>query len=125
MSFGDYAWAAPYARCVAAQDAAGIAALEASYMKAAADTLAWAQMASNKVEGRRIPLVLLMHVGALDARMLPRLLGFYRAQGVRFVSLAAAERDPFYAGAIAPATARRPAPPAAGAHAKGAGPPQT
>src|SRR3546814_5812362 len=66
-------------------------------------------MASNKVEGRRIPLVLLMHVGALDARMLPRLLGFYRAQGVRFVSLAEAERDPFYAGDIAPATARRPA----------------
>src|SRR3546814_16145916 len=77
-------------------------------------------MASNKVEGRRIPLVLLMHVGALDARMLPRLLGFYRAQGVRFVSLAEAERDPFYAGDIAPATARRPAPLEAAAIAQGA-----
>src|SRR3546814_16633500 len=76
-------------------------------------------MASNKVEGRRIPLVLLMHVGALDARMLPRLLGFYRAQGVRFVSLAEAERDPFYAGDIAPATARRPATLEAAALAKG------
>src|SRR3546814_5001240 len=76
-------------------------------------------MASNKVEGRRIPLVLLMHVGALDARMLPRLLGFYRAQGVRFVSLAEAERDPFYAGDIAPATARRPATLEAAAIAKG------
>src|SRR3546814_19861938 len=69
MSFGDYAWAAPYARCVAAQDAAGIAALEASDMKAATATLALAQMASNKDEGRRTPLVLLMHVGALDTRL--------------------------------------------------------
>jgi lysophospholipase L1-like esterase len=109
MSFGDYAWAAPYARCVAKHDAQGIAALEASYLKAAADTLAWAQAASRTVTGRDVPLVLLMHVGALDAELLPRLLDFYRSQGARFISLAEAERDPFYAGDVAPATARRPA----------------
>ncbi|HVI99388.1 MAG TPA: GDSL-type esterase/lipase family protein [Sphingomonas sp.] len=119
MSFGDYAWAAPYARCVAAKNTGGIAALEASYMKAAADTLAWARSASEAVEGRQIPLVLLMHVGALDAKLLPRLLTYYRSQGARFVSLADAERDPFYAGDLSPATAHHPATLDAAAHEKG------
>ncbi|MCM8730620.1 GDSL-type esterase/lipase family protein [Hephaestia sp. GCM10023244] len=118
MSFGDYAWAAPYARCVAKQDQAGIATLEASYMQAAAEALAWSRAASQTVAGREIPLVLLMHVGALDAKLLPRLLAFYRAQGARFVSLAEAGQDAFYAGDIAPAKARHPATFAAAAQAK-------
>jgi hypothetical protein len=46
--------------------------------------------------GRDIPYVLLMHVGALDARLLPRLLQLYRDRGVTFVSLEDAEKDPFY-----------------------------
>ncbi len=119
MSFGDYAWAVPYARCVSKHDAQGIAALEASYMQAAADTLAWAEAASRKATGRDVPLVLLMHVGALDAKLLPRLLAFYRSQGARFVSLAEAERDPFYAGDIRPAIAHHPATFEAAAKAKG------
>jgi peptidoglycan/xylan/chitin deacetylase (PgdA/CDA1 family) len=119
MSFGDYAWAGPYARCVAKHDEQGIAALKASYMKAAADTLAWAEAASRKATGRDVPLVLLMHVGALDAEMLPHLLDFYRSQGARFISLAEAERDPFYAGDIAPETARHPATFEAAAKARG------
>src|SRR3546814_10969408 len=68
MSFGDYAWAAPYARSVAAQDAAGIDALEGGSLKAAADTPAWAPMASHKGAGRRIPLALMMTVGAIAPR---------------------------------------------------------
>ena len=47
--------------------------------------------------GHDIPYVLLMHLGAFDARMLPRLLALYRERGVKFVTLAEAERDPFYA----------------------------
>ena len=40
--------------------------------------------------------VLLMHVGAFDARMLPELLTLYRAKGVSFVSLSDAMSDPAY-----------------------------
>ncbi len=43
-----------------------------------------------------------MHLGAFDARMLPRLLALYAAKGVAFVPLEEAERDPFYAAQIDP-----------------------
>lgn len=109
MSFGDYAWNEPYARCVTRGDQVAIAKLKASYLQAAADTLRYAEAASKKVEGRQIPLVLLMHVGALDSLLLPKLLAFYKAQNVRFVSLAEAESDSFYAGDIDPVMGKHPA----------------
>jgi hypothetical protein len=43
-----------------------------------------------------VKYVLLMHVGAFDARMLPELLSLYRGKGVRFISLAEAISDPAY-----------------------------
>jgi peptidoglycan/xylan/chitin deacetylase (PgdA/CDA1 family) len=97
MSFGDYAWNEPYARCMAKGDAAAVATLEASYLKAAKDSLDFERGLSATLYGRDIPYVLLMHAGAFDARMMPRLLAMYRDNGVQFVSLEAAERDPFYA----------------------------
>ena len=107
MSFDDYAWNEPYARCVARGDQAAIAALEASYLVAADQSLAYARALSRRAEGREIPYILLMHVGAFDARMLPRLLQLYHERGVRFVTRQAAMADPFYAadGAAAPSPA--------------------
>lgn len=103
MSFGDYRWNAPYARLVAAQDAAGIAALERRYLLAADEALTRDRAAAKLRYRRDIPFVLLMHIGAFDARMMPRLLALYRHRGVRFVSLAEAERDPAYAADVQPA----------------------
>lgn len=97
MSFGDYAWNEPYARCMAKGDAAAVAVLEASYLKAAKDSLDFERAVSAKLYGRDIPYVLLMHAGAFDARMMPRLLKMYQDNGVVFVSLQEAERDKFYA----------------------------
>jgi len=97
MSFGDYAWNEPYARCMAKGDAAAVATLEVSYLKAAKDSLDYSRSLSATLYGRDIPYVLLMHAGAFDARMAPRLLQLYRDNGVRFVSLEEAERDKFYA----------------------------
>ena len=97
MSFGDYAWNEPYARCMAKGDAAAVAALEASYLKAAKDSLDYSRSLSATLYGRDIPYVLLMHAGAFDARIMPRLLKMYRDNGVTFVSLEEAERDRFYA----------------------------
>ena len=96
MSFGDYLWNEPYARCVAKKDDAAIAQLESSYLEAADSTLTYTRAVSQALFGHDIPYVLLMHVGALDARMLPRLLALYKQRGVTFVSLAQAEADPFY-----------------------------
>ena len=55
---------------------------------------------SHALYGRDIPYVLLMHVGAFDARMMPRLLALYRRMGFHFVTLRQAEADPFYANAL-------------------------
>jgi peptidoglycan/xylan/chitin deacetylase (PgdA/CDA1 family) len=96
MSFADYAYNEPYARCVVKGDTAGIAQLEAAYLNAADASLSNTRAISRALYGRDIPYVLLMHVGALDARLLPRLLQLYRERGVTFISLEEAEKDPFY-----------------------------
>ncbi len=99
MSFDDFKWNVPYAACAAARDAAAIARLETSFL-ADARTAALASRARAKAQlGRDIPYVLLMHVGAFDARMLPRLLALYRSMGFRFVTLQDAQADPYYAPA--------------------------
>jgi len=48
---------------------------------------------SRMVYRRDIKYVLLMHVGAFDAKMLPELLALYRSKGVSFISLPVA--DPY------------------------------
>lgn len=109
LSFDDYLWNEPYARCRAAGDEAGVAELERTWLAAARESLAATRAASRALYGRDIPYVLLMHVGAFDARMLPRLLALYREAGVRFVPLAEAERDPAYAADTDLALPPRPA----------------
>ncbi|WP_396593459.1 polysaccharide deacetylase family protein [Brevundimonas sp. R86498] len=97
MDFSDWAFNEPWARCRAAGDAAGMARLEALYLASAGNALDASRSLSNQLYGRDIPYVLLMHVGALDAHMMPRLLAMYQARGVRFVTLEQAMADPFYA----------------------------
>jgi peptidoglycan-N-acetylglucosamine deacetylase len=81
MSFGDYLFNDPYARCVAKNDTAAIAQLDASHLATAEATIDYDRGMSKTLYGRDIPYVLLMHVGGLDARMLPRLLKLYRDKG--------------------------------------------
>lgn len=102
MSFGDYLWNEPYARCAAKGDRDGIARLEKSYLQAAQDEAAYELQSSKVVLGREIPFVLLMHIGAFDAHMLSRLLAMYKSMGFSFVSLETAEQDPFYRSDIDP-----------------------
>ncbi|HEX4303674.1 MAG TPA: polysaccharide deacetylase family protein [Rhizomicrobium sp.] len=97
LSFDDYLWNDPYARCVAKHDTATIAQMETAWLAAAESSLAYYRDLSQQLYGRDIPYVLLMHLGAFDAHMLPRLLDLYRKKGVELVPLEDAERDPFYA----------------------------
>ena len=74
MSFSDYAYNEPYARCMAKADETTIARMEAAWLEGAAHALDVDRTLSTAIYGREIPYVLLMHIGAFDARMLPRLL---------------------------------------------------
>ncbi|EZP53204.1 polysaccharide deacetylase family protein [Sphingomonas sp. RIT328] len=103
MSFGDYAWNDAFARCTAKQDAGAVQALEASYLAAARAQAQRSRDLAKAAMGHDIPYVLLLHLGAFDARMAPRLLALYRSMGFGFTTLAAAEADPFYAAAVDPA----------------------
>lgn len=102
MSFADYSWNAPYARCVAQHDEPAIAGLEQSYLAAAERAITASRKASHAIYHRDIPYVLLMHAGAFDARMLPRLLALYQRHGFRFVTLEEAEQDPAYRADLDP-----------------------
>ncbi|MDE2162918.1 MAG: polysaccharide deacetylase family protein [Alphaproteobacteria bacterium] len=96
MSFGDYLFNGPYARCRAKGDKAAVAKLEADYLAAAKETIGYTREMSHELYGHDIPYVLLMHVGALDARVLPRLIALYRSKGFKFITLQQAESDPWY-----------------------------
>jgi peptidoglycan-N-acetylglucosamine deacetylase len=96
MDFEDYLWSAPYARCMAKHDEASIQKLHAGYLAVADQYYGVFRELSRLVYGRDIKYVLLMHVGAFDARMLPELLALYREKGVRFISLPDAMSDPAY-----------------------------
>lgn len=96
MSFADYNWNEPYARCMEKHDMRAVAGLERGYLQAARESITYYRNISQILYGHDIPYVLLMHIGAFDARMLPRLLQLYKAKGFIFVPLPEAEQDPFY-----------------------------
>ncbi|HEY6621647.1 MAG TPA: polysaccharide deacetylase family protein [Steroidobacteraceae bacterium] len=96
MDFEDYLWNEPYARCMAKHDEASIQQLHDSYLAVADQYYGVFRELSQLLYGRNVQYVLLMHVGAFDARMLPELLALYRAKGVRFISLPDALSDPAY-----------------------------
>jgi peptidoglycan/xylan/chitin deacetylase (PgdA/CDA1 family) len=97
LDFEDYLWNEPYARCMARHDDAAVASLEQSYLATAAHFIGVFRTLSRKLYGHDIPYVLLLHVGAFDARMLPRLIALFRTQGFQFVTLQQAQSGPAYA----------------------------
>jgi peptidoglycan/xylan/chitin deacetylase (PgdA/CDA1 family) len=96
MSFSDWQWTAPYARCTSAHNDAAVAELERMYLDSTKENVAVARDTARKLYGRDIPYVLLMHVSAMSAHMMPRVIRLYRDAGFRFVSVAEAQRDPAY-----------------------------
>ena len=93
MDFEDYLWNDPYARCMAKHDNASIAWLQQTYLDIADQYFALFRGMSKTLYGRDIPYILLMHIGAFDAKMLPQLIALYQKHGVAFVSLNQAEMD--------------------------------
>ena len=97
MDFEDYLWNEPYTRCTAQNDRAAIQQLHDTYLTTADQFITYYRAISRAVYGRDVPLILLMHVGAFDAHMLPELLALYRTRGFTFVTLPQAAADPIYA----------------------------
>jgi len=101
LDFEDYMWNDPYARCSAKQKSGidekeNLAWLEQSYLDIAAEYTQLFRTLSEKIYGHEIPYVLLLHCGAFDAKMLPRLIAQFRSEGFTFVTLQQAESDPAY-----------------------------
>jgi peptidoglycan/xylan/chitin deacetylase (PgdA/CDA1 family) len=94
--FSDWAWTPAYARCSAKHDRVGVAQLERMYLAAVRQSIVDDRETAHLLYGRDIPYVLLMHVSAMSAHMMPQVLRIYSAAGYRFVSLPKAESDPVY-----------------------------
>ncbi|MFL6734499.1 MAG: polysaccharide deacetylase family protein [Sphingomicrobium sp.] len=103
MSFSDWQFTAAYARCKDSGNAAAIGEMEALYLQAVRDNLEYSRGLTTKVYGEQIPLVLLMHVGAMSAHMMPKVIEIYRSAGYRFVSIAEAQAHSAYAEDVDPA----------------------
>jgi peptidoglycan/xylan/chitin deacetylase (PgdA/CDA1 family) len=101
-SFGDYAFNEPYARCVAKHDDAAIHEMEQAYLDAARASIQLSAQVETARFGRTPPDILLMHIGAFDAHMLPRLIALYKQAGFHFVSLPQAAKDRDNVGLVDP-----------------------
>lgn len=96
MDFEDYLWNAPYARCMAKHDTQSIASLHDSYLATASQYIDVFRDLTHTLYGRDISYVLLLHIGAFDAKMLPELITLFRSRGFTFVTLPDAIKDPAY-----------------------------
>jgi peptidoglycan/xylan/chitin deacetylase (PgdA/CDA1 family) len=95
-SFSDWAFTGAWARCNAAGDRAGVAELERMYLGAVKESISVARATADALYGRDIPYVLLMHISAMSAHMMPQVIKTYRDAGFRFVTIQKAESDPVY-----------------------------
>jgi peptidoglycan/xylan/chitin deacetylase (PgdA/CDA1 family) len=96
LDFQDYAWNPAYARCTEKHDDKTIAWLRDSYLSTATEYMKLGRQLSQQIFHRDIKYILLMHIGAFDAEMLPQLLAQMKQQSFKFITLKKAESDPAY-----------------------------
>jgi len=96
MSFNDWAYTDTYARCMAKGDTEAVEGMKIQYMQGVKASIARSLMASQKVYGRQISHVLLIHEGAFTALMLSEVLAAFEEEGAHFVTLDQAQSDPAY-----------------------------
>jgi len=96
IDFADWAYNAPYVRCLGQGDTSSVGALESMLLDSAIAELRWADDTLRRLAGRPVPHVLLLHAGAFDAHILDRLLAAYEKAGVRWIPLEEALEDDVY-----------------------------
>ncbi len=98
LDWEDYMWNSAYARCVAKSDAQSIAWLKSSYLNLESSYLDLGRELAITVYGHDINHVLLLHLGAFSATILPDALDLLEKKGFKPVTLEEAESDPLYEG---------------------------
>jgi hypothetical protein len=93
----DYLYNDTYVRCLAKNDASAVQGLKQTYLDRAAESLALAKAVSQKLWGRDIRHVMLMHVGTFEAATLPDMLKLFSQHRVKLITLEQAQMDPAYA----------------------------
>jgi peptidoglycan/xylan/chitin deacetylase (PgdA/CDA1 family) len=96
MDYSDWQWNEAFVRCMTPGQEAGLAALERAYLENVREAANRSRTLSRALYGRDVPYVLLTHIGAFNARMMPRVLEVYRQEGFRFTTLEVAQRDSVY-----------------------------
>lgn len=96
IDFEDYLWNEPYARCANKSDETSMAFLRASYLATADQYITVYRDLTHTLYDRDISYVLLLHIGAFDAKMLPDLIALFRKRGFSFTTLPEAMKDPAY-----------------------------
>jgi peptidoglycan/xylan/chitin deacetylase (PgdA/CDA1 family) len=97
LDFEDYLWNEPYTRCIATQRMNNVDALHDSYLIAADQYTDVFRSLAHRVYGRDIRYVMLLHVTAFNAKMLPDLIAQLRERGFTFITLPEALEDLAYA----------------------------
>jgi peptidoglycan/xylan/chitin deacetylase (PgdA/CDA1 family) len=96
MDFSDWQWSEAYARCRAQASQPALDSLERAYLDAVRETAARSRIMSRALYGRDVPYILLTHISAFNAHMMPRVLELYRREGFQFTTLESAQRDSVY-----------------------------
>ena len=96
LDFSDYAYNAPYVRCLAKNDGEALAWLKQSYLDRATASLTRGQSSARTLFGRDINHVMLLHIGAFETVMLPGLLELLDANGFVLTTLEEAQADEAY-----------------------------
>jgi peptidoglycan-N-acetylglucosamine deacetylase len=96
IDISDYAFNAPYVRCLAKGDGQAIGWMERAFLDNAAAAIDRAEADAQRVFGRDIRHVMLQHIGAFEVVMLPRLLDLLQQRGARLIRLSDAAADPAY-----------------------------
>jgi peptidoglycan/xylan/chitin deacetylase (PgdA/CDA1 family) len=96
LSFGDYAYNEPYARCVEKKDTEAIDWMKEAYVRGAEASLTHGIAAANKLFGRDVKHIMLLHIGGFETVMLPRLLEILERRRFGLITLPDAASDPAY-----------------------------
>lgn len=97
LSFGDYNYNEPYARCLEKNDQQGIEQLKKSYLDGAEEQLTDGPKIANLIYGHDIKHIMLLHIGGFETVMLPKLFDLLQQHGWKLITLPEAESDPAYA----------------------------
>lgn len=97
IDWEDYLWNSAYARCFAKHDAKSLAWLRSSYLEIASAYIDADRQMAQLAFGRKISHVVLLHLGAFSAPILPDLLDLLSKKGFRLVTLEEAQKDAAYA----------------------------